>query len=120
MFREMLHGKIHRARITDKSLCYVGSITIDEDLMDAAGIVEFEKVLIANVHNGSRAETYAIAGKRGSGAVCLNGATARLGEVGDLVIIMAFATVDDAEAKGWKPRVVAVDENNRILKGKKG
>lgn len=112
----MLHAKIHRARITDKSLDYQGSITLDPLLMEAAGIVEFERVLVANLSNGSRAETYAILGERGSGCVCLNGATARLGEVGDLVIIMAFAGVDDKEAAGWRPRVVAVDKDNRPIK----
>ena len=110
----MLHAKIHRARITEKSLDYVGSITIDADLLDAAGMVENEKVLVANLATGERAETYTIAGRRGSGEVCLNGAAARLAELGDLVIIMAFAVADEAEIAGWKPKIVHVDRDNRI------
>ena len=113
----MLRSKIHRATVTAKSLDYVGSITIDEDLLDRADMREFEKVLVVNLSNGSRAETYAIAGKRGSGDVCLNGAAARLGEVGDRVIVMAFAFVEEAElGKRWKPRIVKVDEKNRPAK----
>jgi aspartate 1-decarboxylase len=113
----MLHAKIHRARVTAKSLDYSGSITVDEDLLDLAGIAEFEKVLVVNVSNGSRAETYAIPGKRTSREVCLNGAAARLGEVGDDVIVMAFALVDDAELKKpWRPTIVRVDADNRPVK----
>lgn len=112
----MLHGKIHRVRVTGRSLDYPGSITIDEDLMRRAGIVEFEKVLVANLTTGMRFETYAIAGRRDSGDICLNGAAARLGEIGDIVIIMAFAVIDDGElGSPWRPRVVAVDEENRAV-----
>lgn len=115
----MLRAKIHRATVTAKSLDYVGSITIDEALLERAGIIEFEKVLVANLASGSRAETYAIAGKRGSGEVCLNGAAARLGEVGDRVIVMAFAFAEDAEVeKGWKPLIVKVDEKNRPMRAR--
>ena len=114
MQRIMLHGKIHRARVTARSIDYPGSVAVDAELLEKAGIKEFEKVLVANVANGSRAETYAIAGRRGSGEVVLNGATARLGEVGDIVIIMAFAVVDEAELTGsWQPKVVNVNEKNR-------
>lgn len=119
MLREMLRAKIHRARVTDKALDYSGSVTIDPDLLEKAAIAPFEKVLVANLATGSRAETYAIEGRRGSGEVCLNGAAARLAEVGDFVIIMAFALADDREIeKGWKPTVVVVDENNRPKKGR--
>lgn len=110
----MLSAKIHRARVTAKSLEYPGSVTVDSGLLERAGIKEFEKVLIVNLANGARVETYAISGRGGSGEVCLNGAAARLGEVGDRVIVMAFALVDDAEVeRGWRPRVVQVDENNK-------
>lgn len=115
----MLHAKIHRARVTNKSLDYIGSITVDSDLLDAAGILENEKVLVANLTNGERAETYALAGRAGSGEVCLNGATARLAEVGDLVIVMAFAAVDENDLAGWEPKVVFVDRNNKATPKKK-
>jgi aspartate 1-decarboxylase len=111
--RTMLHAKIHRARITDKCLEYSGSITVDPILLEGAGILVNEKVLVANLSTGERAETYAIAGRRNSGDICLNGAAARLGEVGDLLIIMAFAEVDDRELAGWEPKVVKVDKDNR-------
>ena len=110
----MLHAKIHRARVTEKALDYVGSITIDPLLLEAAGIVEHEKVLVANLATGGRAETYALAGRRGSGDICLNGAAARLAEVGDLVIVMAFALVDEAEIGEMQPRIVHVDRDNHI------
>ena len=114
MQRVMLSGKIHRARVTEKSVDYEGSIAVDRDLLERAGIAEYEKVLVANISNGSRVETYAIGGARGSGQVCLNGATARLGEVGDLVIIMSFAVASEEEIrKGWKPKVVAVGPDNK-------
>ncbi len=115
----MLRAKIHRARITSKSLDYHGSITLDANLLDKAGIAEFEKVLVANLTNGARIETYAIKGKRNSGEVCLNGAAARAGEVGDLVIVMAFCLADDSEVEeGWEPTIVAVDEKNRPRKAR--
>ena len=114
MMLNMLKGKIHRATVVQAEVDYVGSITIDEDLMDAAGILEYEKVQVADVNNGSRLETYVIAGERGSGMICLNGAAARLVSVGDKVIIMCYAQMDQDEARGFKPHVVFVDENNRV------
>lgn len=110
----MLKGKIHRATVTQAELDYVGSITIDQDLLDAAGIFEYEKVQIADIDNGNRFETYTIAGKRGSGVICLNGAAARCVSVGDKVIIMAYAEVTPAEAKIHQPTVILVDEKNQI------
>ncbi len=116
MQRIMLHAKIHRVRVTETALDYVGSITLDPDLLEAAGIMPNEKVLVANVSTGARGETYAIEGARGSGEVCLNGAAARLAHIGDLVIVMAFAVVDNAELEtSWKPRIVHVDENNKPI-----
>ena len=109
----MLKGKIHRATVTQAELSYVGSITIDEDLLDAAGIREYEYVQIADVDNGQRFETYSIAGERGSGVICLNGATARCACVGDKVIIMCYAQMTPEEAQVPRPMVVFVDENNR-------
>lgn len=111
---EMLKGKIHRATVTQAELDYVGSITIDEELLEAAGILEYEKVQIVDVNNGSRFETYTICGKRGSGMICLNGAAARCVSVGDKVIIMAYAGYDAKEAGAHKPSVVFVDEENKI------
>ena len=114
---EMLKGKIHRATVTQAELEYVGSITIDEDLMEAAGIYEYEKVQIVDVQNGSRFETYTIAGERGSGIICLNGAAARCACVGDKVIIMAYAQMTPEEVRGgYHPHVVLMDENNRIVR----
>ena len=115
MLYTMFHGKIHRATVTQARLDYMGSITIDEDLLDAAGILPGEKVQIVNNNNGERLETYTIAGERGSGVICLNGAAARKAQVGDLVIIIAYAEMDEKEAKENKPKVVMVDEHNRIL-----
>ena len=114
MFLNMLKGKIHRATVVQAELDYVGSITIDEDLMDAAGILEYEKVQVADVNNGNRLETYVIAGERGSGMICLNGAAAHYVEVGDKVIIMCYAQMDQAEARAFQPHVVFVDEKNAI------
>lgn len=113
---EMLKGKIHRAVVKQAELDYVGSITVDEDLMDAAGIIEYEKVQIVDVNNGNRFETYVIAGERGSGTVCLNGAAARCVSVGDKVIIMAYAQMTPEEAKSHRPAVVFVDENNKPVR----
>ena len=110
---EMLKSKIHRATVTDASPDYVGSITIDVELMERAGIREFEKVLVADLENGNRLETYAIKGERGSGAICLNGAAACLCSVGDIVIIMAFGLMDEEEAEGFKPSIAFVDAQNR-------
>ena len=112
----MMHGKIHRATVTQANLNYVGSITIDEDLLDAAGILPGEKVQIVNNNNGARLETYTIAGERKSGVICLNGAAARLAVEGDIVIIIAYALMDDKEARELQPKVVLVDENNHIIK----
>ncbi len=113
MMLNMLKGKIHRATVVQAELDYVGSITVDEDLMEAAGILEYEKVTVADVNNGSRLETYVIAGERGSGMICLNGAAAHYVEVGDKVIIMCYAQMDEAEARDFQPHVVFVDDQNR-------
>jgi aspartate 1-decarboxylase len=111
----MLKSKIHRATVTEADLHYVGSVAIDRDLMDAADLLEGEKVAIADITNGSRLETYVIPAPRGSGTITINGAAAHLVQAGDLVIIMNYASMDDAEAKRWKPIVVHVDENNRVI-----
>mgnify|MGYP000389812591 CR=1 FL=1 len=110
----MLQGKIHRATVTQAELDYVGSITVDEDLLDAAGIKEYQLVQIVDVNNGNRFETYTIAGERGSGVMCLNGAAARCVSTGDKIIIMAYGQYDPEEAKNHKPSVVFVDEKNKI------
>lgn len=112
----MLKGKIHRAVVKQADLNYVGSITIDSELMEAAGILEYEMVQIVDVENGNRFETYTIAGEKGSGMICLNGAAARKVAVGDHVIIMCYAQMSEQEAKEHKPFVVFTDENNRIAK----
>ncbi len=113
---EMLKGKIHRATVTQAELDYVGSITVDRDLLDASGILEYEKVQIVDVNNGSRFETYAISGERGTGLICLNGAAARCVSVGDKVIIMAYAAMTPEEAGEHHPRVVFVDDRNRPVR----
>jgi aspartate 1-decarboxylase len=115
MVLNMLKGKIHRATVTQAELDYVGSITIDQDLMDAAGIIEYEKVQVADIERGTRLETYVIAGEAGSGVICLNGAAAHLVDVGDKVIIMCYAqmTPEEAAAPENAPRVVFVDEANK-------
>lgn len=110
----MLKGKIHRAVVTQAELNYVGSITIDTELMEAAGILEYEKVQIADVESGTRFETYTIAGEAGSGMICLNGAAARQVQVGDHIIIMAYCDITPEEAKRHKPKVVFVDEDNKV------
>jgi len=115
MVIEVLKSKIHRVRVTQAELNYVGSITIDEDLMDAANIIANEKVQIVNNNNGARFETYVIKGERGSGVVCLNGAAARLVQVGDVVIIISYALMEQKEAKKYEPLLVFPDENNRII-----
>lgn len=111
----LLKGKIHRATVTEAALDYVGSITVDLDLLEAAHILEYEKVQIVDVNNGNRFETYTIAGERGSGIVCLNGAAARQVQVGDLVIIMAYAQMNEVEAQNHQPYVVLTDVNNKIV-----
>jgi aspartate 1-decarboxylase len=113
MLRTMLNGKIHRATVTGADLNYVGSITVDEKLLEAANILPFERVQVVDVTNGARLETYAIAGEAGSGTIQLNGAAAHLVRPGDLVIIMAYVQVDNADLD-WQPRVVLVDERNQI------
>lgn len=114
MFRTLMNGKIHRATVTEANLNYVGSITIDEDILDAVGMVENEKVAIVNNNNGARLETYIIPGERGSGVICLNGAAARLVQVGDIVIIISYALVAEEKVAGHKPKVAIMDENNQI------
>jgi aspartate 1-decarboxylase len=109
----LLKSKIHRATVTDANIDYYGSITIDKELMEAAGVVEYEKVLVANMANGTRHETYVIAGPRGSGVICSNGAAAHLVSKGDEVIIMAFADFEPEEAAGHEPEIVLVDKHNR-------
>ena len=114
MFRTMLGGKIHRATVTQADLNYVGSITIDQDLLDAAGILVNEKVQIVNNNNGERFETYTISGERGSGVICLNGAAARLVQAGDVVIIMSYVMLSEPEIASHEPKVVLVDAENKI------
>ena len=114
MVLTMLKGKIHRATVTQAELNYVGSITIDKYLMDAAGILENEKVQIVDNNNGARLETYVIPGKRGSGTICLNGAAARCVQPGDKVIIIAYAQMSEEEAKEHKPKVVFMNDDNTI------
>ncbi|MGN6638602.1 MAG: aspartate 1-decarboxylase [Mucilaginibacter sp.] len=116
MIIQVLKSKIHRARITQAELNYVGSITIDEDLIDAANIIPNERVQIVNNNNGARFETYVIKGERGSGTVCLNGATARLAQVGDIVIIMSYAYMEAEEAREYKPLLVFPDIDNKLIK----
>lgn len=116
---EILKSKIHRAIVTQADINYVGSITIDEELMKAANLIEFEKVHVLNINNGERIETYVIKGKKGSGIICLNGAAARKFFVGDITIIASYAMMDFEEAKKFKPQLVFPDKNNRIAKGKK-
>ena len=110
----MLHGKIHRATVTDAQIDYQGSITIDENLLKASDILPGEKVLIANLTNGSRIESYAVCGKAGAGDICLNGGAAKHGKKGDLVIIMSFAVLTEDEIKQHKPRIVHVNAKNQI------
>jgi len=114
--RIMMKSKIHRATVTQADLDYVGSVTLDVALMEAADLLEGEQVAIVDITNGARIETYVIPGPRGSGVIGINGAAAHLVHPGDLVIIMSYAVLDDAEARALKPRVVHVDENNRIVK----
>jgi aspartate 1-decarboxylase len=111
---EMLYSKIHRATVTDANLNYVGSITIDEELLEKANLLVGQKVDIVNINNGERFSTYVIKGKRGSGEICLNGAAARKVHVGDKIIIIAYASMDIEEAKNFKPSVIIVDDNNKI------
>lgn len=116
MQRHLMKSKIHRATITSADLHYEGSLTVDQDLLDAADLVEFEDVQVVNVNNGQRFNTYVIPGPRGSGVIQLNGAAARLGLPGDLVIIIAYGVVDEAEVNRFTPRIVFVDERNRMVR----
>lgn len=114
MYIEVLKSKIHRAKVTEAELHYVGSITIDEDLMDAADLLENEKVQIVNVNNGERIETYVIKGKRGSGQICLNGPAARRVQIGDIIIIISYCSLEYSDAKSYEPTIVFPDEHNRL------
>lgn len=114
MFRAMLRAKIHRATVTESNLEYEGSLTVDEVLMEAVGILPYEQVVVSNLNNGERFVTYVIPGKKNSGEICLNGPTARKGVVGDRVIIFCYEYYNDEELKKFKPRIVHVDEKNRI------
>ena len=116
MFRKILRAKIHRATVTETDLDYVGSITIDRDLMDAASVTDSECVLVANLANGTRHETYVIPGERGSGTICINGAAAHLVSAGDKIIILCFGLMDEAERVGHRPRVIVVGQDNRPAK----
>jgi len=116
MYIEVCKSKIHKASVTSANLQYVGSVTIDEDLMDAANLIENEKVQIVNVNNGERLETYVIRGERGSGTICLNGPAARKCAVGDVVIIISYASMEFEEAKSWEPALVFPDtETNKLI-----
>ena len=111
---EILKSKIHRAVVTEANLNYVGSLTVDEDLLDAANLIENEKVQVVNVNNGSRIETYIIKGERGSGVCCLNGPAARQGAVGDIVIVISYARMDFEQAKQFTPRIVFPKDGNKV------
>ncbi|KAB2350810.1 MULTISPECIES: aspartate 1-decarboxylase [Actinomadura] len=115
MFRTMFKSKIHRATVTQADLHYVGSLTIDQDLMDAADLLPGEQVHVVDIDNGARLETYLIAGERGSGVIGINGAAARLVQPGDLVIIISYAQMSDADARAFEPSVVHVDRDNKII-----
>jgi aspartate 1-decarboxylase len=115
MRRTLFKSKIHRATITHADLEYEGSVSIDQDLLDAAGILEYEAVHVWNITRGTRLQTYAINGERGSGIICINGAAAHLNRPGDLVILATFAEVEEVEARAWKPTVVLVDRDNKIV-----
>ncbi|TDF99381.1 aspartate 1-decarboxylase [Paenibacillus piri] len=115
MFRTMLKSKIHRATVTEANLNYVGSITIDEDLLDLVDMLPNEKVQIVNNNNGARFETYIIPGPRGSGVICLNGAAARLVHIGDTVIILSYMMMSDAEAREHQPQIAIMGENNKVI-----
>jgi aspartate 1-decarboxylase len=116
VFRTMMKAKIHRATVTEANLNYVGSVTIDKEIMDAVDILPNEKVQIVNNNNGARLETYVIEGEPGSGVICLNGAAARLVQPGDTVIIISYAMMTDEEARSHKPRIAIMGENNKIAK----
>lgn len=115
MRRELCKSKIHGATVTEANLYYEGSLTLDQDLIEAADLVPYERIQVANIDNGSRLETYVLPGERGSGVVALNGAAARLGAVGDQVILISYAQYEESEIAGHEPRVVFVDESNRLV-----
>ncbi|WP_182199392.1 aspartate 1-decarboxylase [Paraliobacillus salinarum] len=115
MYRTMMHAKIHRAKVTEANLNYVGSITIDQDIIDQVGILPHEKVQIVNNNNGARLETYVIPGERGSKVVCLNGAAARLVQPDDIIIIVAYASLADEELENFKPKVAIMNEDNEVV-----
>jgi aspartate 1-decarboxylase len=116
MLRCLLRAKIHIATVTESNLSYEGSITIDEAIMKKAGILPYEQVMISNLNNGERFETYAIPGKKGSGEICLNGPTARKGVVGDKIIIFCYNYIEDSRVKGFKPKIIRLDEKNKIAR----
>ena len=116
MLVEVLKSKIHRVTVTEADLNYIGSVTIDEDIMDAGNVIEGEKVQIVNVNNGERLETYVIKGERGSGVICLNGPAARKAQVGDVIIIISYASMDFEEAKGFEPTVIMPTSGNKLVK----
>ncbi|MCF6158329.1 MAG: aspartate 1-decarboxylase [wastewater metagenome] len=116
MLREMCKSKIHAAKVTETNLNYHGSITIDKALLDAVDILAYERVQVLNINNGTRVETYVIEGERDSGVICLNGAAARWAQPGDRVIIISYCLIEDKNAKNWKPKIVLIDENNRVMK----
>jgi aspartate 1-decarboxylase len=113
MLRSLCKSKVHRATITEANLHYEGSLTLDKELMEAADLLPYERVHVVNINNGARFDTYIIEGDRGSGTLCLNGAAARLGQVGDLVIVICFAAYTEDEARSHEPRLIMVDEHNR-------
>lgn len=117
MFRLMLRSKIHRATVTDANLEYEGSLTVDPDLLDAAGILPYEQVHVSNLNNGERFETYVIPGRRGSGEMILNGPTARRGVKGDRIIVFCYEYLSNGELDNFRPKIIIVDEKNRIIKG---
>jgi len=114
MLRCMLRGKIHKARVTDSNIAYEGSITIDATLLEATGMLPYEQVMISNVNNGERFETYVIPGEPDSGTICLNGAAARKGERGDMIIIFSYGYIDEGDLQDFAPKIVVLDEKNRI------
>lgn len=114
MLVQLLKSKIHRARVTAANVAYEGSLTIDQDFLDRTGLRPYERILCGNMANGARFETYVIAGARGSRDIVLNGAVAHLGKPGDALTIMSFALVEEVDANGWEPRVIVLDQNNRI------
>ena len=116
MLREMCKAKIHAATVTETNLNYNGSITIDKALLDAVDILHYERVQVLNINNGTRVETYVIEGERDSGVICLNGAAARWAQAGDCVIIISYCLVEDKDARNWKPKIISVDGNNKLVK----